>query len=306
MKIKHENYLNFTSPDHPSIGNNMTLDKKCDIINVHEGYEEKKNNFSSGDEKSNLTNQENMHFEDGQKNFVRANPWIVKNLEEFLYYCCPECNDKNQSKDNFINHVLTFHPMAKEYLETIEIFKIEPNTNSNICNEKPMDIIIGKYEKETNEFDINNRDGNSNDLPVENYGENNSLEEKSKQLFKCEDCNKSYTALNTLRKHVQSVHEGIKHLCDTCNKSFTVLSNLKKHIKEVHENVKRVKKLQKCEICEKTFPGGSYLKIHIETVHEKLRKYQCKECDKNFAHREAYKSHVRNIHEGSKWKCEFW
>ena len=37
-----------------------------------------------------------------------------------------------------------------------------------------------KYEKEINEFDINNRDGNSNDLPVENYGENNSLEEKSK------------------------------------------------------------------------------------------------------------------------------
>ena len=33
-----------------------------------------------------------------------------------------------------------------------------------------------KYEKETNEFDINY----SNDLTVENYGENNSLEKKSK------------------------------------------------------------------------------------------------------------------------------
>ena len=293
MKIKHEK---FKTPD-PSIVTKMTKDQKCDI-NVHEGYENLKNNiFSKG--KSNLRNEENMHFEDGP-NSVNSNPWVVKNLEEFLYYCCPECDDKNQTKDNFINHVLMFHPMAKEYLEMMQILKIEPNINGIIYDEKPMEI-IAKYE-ETDELDIS-RDGNSNDL-TENFGENITVEE-SKQ-FKCEDCNKSYTALNTLRKHVQSVHEGLKHHCEVCKKSFKYLSNLKKHIKEVHEKVKRVKKLQKCEICEKTFPGGSYLKIHIQTVHEKIRKFQCKDCDKSFAHREGYKSHVRNIHEGSKWKCEFW
>ena len=25
---------------------------------------------------------------------MASNPWDVPNLEEFLYYCCPECNHK--------------------------------------------------------------------------------------------------------------------------------------------------------------------------------------------------------------------
>ena len=42
------------------------------------------------------------------------NPWDVFNLEEFLYFCCPECDEKNQSKDMFIKHALNHHPKSKE------------------------------------------------------------------------------------------------------------------------------------------------------------------------------------------------
>ena len=49
------------------------------------------------------------------------NPWSsVKKWEDFLYFCCPECNEKNQSKGIFIKHVLSIHPMAKMCLESIE------------------------------------------------------------------------------------------------------------------------------------------------------------------------------------------
>ena len=37
---------------------------------------------------------------------IPYNPWAVGNLEEFLYYCCPECNEKNQSKELFLQHAL--------------------------------------------------------------------------------------------------------------------------------------------------------------------------------------------------------
>ena len=43
-------------------------------------------------------------------------PWIVESLEDFLHYCCPECNDRNQSRDSFIQHALSNHPNAKNYL----------------------------------------------------------------------------------------------------------------------------------------------------------------------------------------------
>merc|ERR1711881_298161 len=29
----------------------------------------------------------------------KKNPWNVETLNEFLYYCCPECNEKDRSKD---------------------------------------------------------------------------------------------------------------------------------------------------------------------------------------------------------------
>ena len=54
------------------------------------------------------------------------NPWLVTHLEEFLYYCCPECNNRNQSKDQFLEHALIEHPHAQEYLTPFQNIKEEP------------------------------------------------------------------------------------------------------------------------------------------------------------------------------------
>ena len=45
-------------------------------------------------------------FEDDKE----INPWDVSNLEEFLFFCCPECDSKHPSKSSFINHALIEHP----------------------------------------------------------------------------------------------------------------------------------------------------------------------------------------------------
>ena len=45
-------------------------------------------------------------FEDNKE----INPWDVSNLEEFLFFCCPECDSKHPSKSSFINHALIEHP----------------------------------------------------------------------------------------------------------------------------------------------------------------------------------------------------
>ena len=48
-------------------------------------------------------------------------PWIVESLEDFLYYCCPECSGRNQSRDDFLQHALKEHPNAKNYLVPIYV-----------------------------------------------------------------------------------------------------------------------------------------------------------------------------------------
>ena len=51
------------------------------------------------------------------------NPWALGKLEKFLYYCCPECDEKNPSQDAFLQHALNEHPKAKEYFGEFHIKK---------------------------------------------------------------------------------------------------------------------------------------------------------------------------------------
>ena len=41
------------------------------------------------------------------------NPWEVSNLENFLFYCCPQCDYKCQDVSNFESHAEENHPMSK-------------------------------------------------------------------------------------------------------------------------------------------------------------------------------------------------
>ena len=54
---------------------------------------------------------------------ILQNPWSVKDLEEFLYFCCPECDTKDQSKELFLKHALDKHPDSREILINIQIKK---------------------------------------------------------------------------------------------------------------------------------------------------------------------------------------
>ena len=71
---------------------------------------------------------------------------------------------------------------------------------------------------------------------------------------KCKLCNRTFSQSGTLRRHIKTVHGGVKsHNCETCGKSFSRAANLKKHISAVHEGTKD----HKCHICFKEFRYGS-------------------------------------------------
>ena len=43
----------------------------------------------------------------------QENPWLVPNIDEFLFYCCPECDAKCKDGESFYNHALSFHELAR-------------------------------------------------------------------------------------------------------------------------------------------------------------------------------------------------
>ena len=141
------------------------------------------------------------------------NPWKVSKLEDFLYFCCPECNVKDKSKDFFIKHALDHHPKAKDILlENSEFFKT---------------ISIENLDSNVNDFSSDNVDENleedsHNDSNFEKYlkckVKIESINDK-KHEEKCYEEKKVFSKEILKKNAIRIVHEKSKiNRCETCGK----------------------------------------------------------------------------------------
>ena len=74
--------------------------------------------------------------------------------------------------------------------------------------------------------------------------------------------------------------KNVKHVCNQCDKSFTTRNYLKKHIKIIHDGIKK----WKCEYCPKAFSERNNLRRHVERLHEgNAPTEKCEYCDKVLA-----------------------
>ena len=58
------------------------------------------------------------------------NPWLVPSLDEYLFYCCPQCDLKTKEYNMFYEHAVHRHEQAKILLvhnaDTKDNIKTEP------------------------------------------------------------------------------------------------------------------------------------------------------------------------------------
>ena len=171
------------------------------------------------------------------------NPWNVESLEEFLYFCCPECDLKDQSKVNFLQHALEHHPKAKECVLQFNefIIKEEPcednhvvdeninNENFYNVDENYGDMLECELKYEHNEDTIKNEVGSENATqPIEKIKLKKSKpKEQQQKSFQCDVCVKSFHKECYLETHKKKVHGVInKQTCEFCNKDFEKKSKL--------------------------------------------------------------------------------
>ena len=98
-----------------------------------------------------------------------------------------------------------------------------------------------------------------------------------KKQFPCLICTHTYDQSCKLKRHVESVHEGIRFPCTLCSKTFTTKYKLKRHIRTAHEGTNPVlnvnKQLSSQENFQsqvKTVIGPDILSDSVTIVNEEL------------------------------------
>ena len=143
---------------------------------------------------------------------------------------------------------------------------------------------------------------NRDKAPDINEDPENSNNAKKEQ---CNQCGK-LVFKSYLKKHIRTVHEGIRdqiYTCEHCGKEYTNNFHLKTHIKQKHEehsfddSSDAIKKEQ-CNQCGKLF-FKKYLEKHIRTVHEGKRDqvHKCEHCGKEYVHNLRLRIHIKRDHD---------
>lgn len=85
---------------------------------------------------------------------------------------------------------------------------------------------------------------------------------EGKKIFQCKFCPKQYTQSNNLKIHMQNSHEKANSInkCNWCNKNFSGIGPLNRHIRVIHENSEKYI----CNECDKIFNDGGALKRHTQ------------------------------------------
>ena len=248
--------------------------------------------------------------------FAGMNPWSQKELKDFLYYCCAECDFKDKSEDNFVKHATLYHPQSKE------IFRESKEVDSeDTSNTQPVD------------------DVNDCDIPEEDH----EREVKSKELFevidekvgsirfKCFSCDYKSKYKQAVVHHAERIHLKKKtYKCDKCNKPFHQECDLKKHVLAVHEQLRRFvcevcafpcvskqsldkhrinkhqKSLLKCHYCPYSETSSKRFYNHYNTSHAKFVTchVKCHLCHRMFDSDMTVELHIEFDHQATKYWCD--
>ena len=78
----------------------------------------------------------------------------------------------------------------------------------------------------------------------------------------CGQCDYKAAFTGDLKKHLQSIHEGVCYPCGQCAYKATFAGNLTKHVESIHEGVR-----YPCDQCDYKATRKIHLKTHIKSKH---------------------------------------
>lgn len=119
---------------------------------------------------------------------------------------------------------------------------------------------------------------------------------KFETMNRCLVCNETFKEKHELEDHMQDHKNHLEESlieCIYCEKPYSKLSNLVRHLKTHDDN-----KTHSCNICQKTFSMGQELIDHLNK-HKGFTPHSCTMCDKSYMQLSNLRTHMR-VHSSHK------
>ena len=146
------------------------------------------------------------------------NPWLVENINSFVFLNCPECVFKTKNKNNFQDHAVKKHPLSCTLFE------------KSSAKTEPIDMVEAMVYEDNSDFSFPFENDKTLEEIMYEENQNNGLNDTSK----CET-----ETLNRNGKVKRNINRDrypeIVHFCNYCSASFKDILGLKAHIPR-HQN----------------------------------------------------------------------
>ena len=137
----------------------------------------------------------------------------------------------------------------------------------------------------------------------EPIGTNESHEQLTSGVLKCDSCDYVTRKQRNLLMHVARSHGDRCYICPTCKRTFAFAKDLKQHLKCHTEQYC-------CELCGRTLKSKYAVTLHVARIHKGLaprpvKRYLCTLCGKMCRSKTDYNIHRNKEHTGMRpFHCE--
>ena len=225
----------------------------------------------------------------------QENPFDVETIDEFLFYCCPQCDTKCKDGKDFIEHARKTHTQAKK----VQLRLPRAKVISDLQLEEEDYAASEHFDDVSEEKDgVNMSENIADELPepIDHFDEvledkediKPTVEELHDVLMKSEPTIKKKVRSAKAKKTTKPskapkkeitkpyvLQSDGKYHCTFCDYTNANKSTFTQHVSRKHTRYGQ----HKCEVCGHVCFNSSHLEDHMMSKHQDDKPFMCDKCD---------------------------